>query len=545
LGRIERLRMTPRAIAELGMVYRDPLEILREMIQNAADAGAKRVDIDVVEEGSDRWLVVRHDGAPIEGEYLEAFLTVGTDFKAKRGGCIGFFGIGRLAWINVGDIAIIRSGRRIITWRAEEIDRVVIEEVGEWFPGVEWRIRLRNDTKMSLDRIKRFVERNCALRTPEIYVGDKRCKTVLDLAGEKILSDSMNEVYLSTDMWSSCGLIVKSGFVIDRTWRLPKLIVVTRDERVRVSASRTVVLDSRFEGWLKEIARGVIEAVGRRGARWVRERFGDSWMDLLEAAFSRFREEEAREMMRWMVFEELTPSGSRYVFGKELKGSRLAYLTEEVSDSTLRDLWSRGFRVIKVSEAVARDVERLLGAKPATEVAAVLRGITEPVPKRVAEAVEMVAERVYEVLSEIGAKKLPARESVSEASIEKIGGELTVSLPSLEPNKRSYLRMEIVGSVPGGRVVFVRLERGDVVAFYSGGRIYINVACPRVAKLVEMTRRLRNQHKILLLWAPIIVHEMLHGYGLDHTDSSWHAVYEEALARIIVECVTALSRRRS
>ena len=48
------------------------------------DTGASRVDIRFEDAEDGRYVVVQHDGEPIEG-YLNAFLTIGTDYKARKG----------------------------------------------------------------------------------------------------------------------------------------------------------------------------------------------------------------------------------------------------------------------------------------------------------------------------------------------------------------------------------------------------------------------------------------------------------------------------
>ena len=101
---VERLniKMSPRVLKDLAVLYSDPLDALRELIQNAVDAGARNISIRILDNGST--MVFEHDGAPIEGEDLEAFLTAGTNRKEKLSEAgkkqIGFFGIGRFSFFH-------------------------------------------------------------------------------------------------------------------------------------------------------------------------------------------------------------------------------------------------------------------------------------------------------------------------------------------------------------------------------------------------------------------------------------------------------------
>jgi len=112
------------------------------------------------------------------------------------------------------------------------------------------------------------------------------------------------------------------------------------------------------------------------------------------------------------------------------------------------------------------------------------------------------------------------------------------------PEKVNVVRVRVVGRLENIDVVFVDYPDRDVMAFTDGRKIYVNVSNPKIGEMISKTRRIRSEWKLLMLWAPVLVHEMLHMCGYDHTDPEWHMFYESAIMRINEKIIKMLSRSR-
>ena len=144
------------------------------------DTGASRVDIRFEDAEDGRYVVVKHDGEPIEG-YLNAFLTIGTDYKARKGNrYIRMYGIGRLSWLLIGDKAIIETGDNRLIWEKDRIMELDHEPLVDRVDGVRWEIRLMRHLTMEVANYLRSVSlRRCtSLRGRQVGEGKRAGQTL-------------------------------------------------------------------------------------------------------------------------------------------------------------------------------------------------------------------------------------------------------------------------------------------------------------------------------------------------------------------------------
>lgn len=543
-----RLTVSPRAIKELGLVYRRPLDALRELIQNAIDAGASRIDIGY--DPSSKTLTFEHNGKPIEGEYLDAFLVVGTDFKARdRDRYIGMFGIGRLSWLMLGHTAEIITANHKLIWREDEIERIAKKELDTYYPGVKWIIHLRDDVSVNRYLIESYVRDSYHGPVP-VYVNGMKVELVKEKA-EEIFSDGNNRVYLMKNRDYS-GIIVKGVFTADYEYRLRGLLVETRDPRVRINPARDIIYDDKYMEWVTYIARNAVKAIIDRYSPEVIAKGMPNLQRLVETAFpivySIDESERSRvyaERIKHMVFE--TADGT-YIVGGALDPRSWVFSELEITDSSKSKLERMRLRVFYVKNREiaewatmagfrrARDVivedeaRRVMGG----EVEEKLRSVFKDIKKAFEEAVKGESLR-------IGSKPCSIRIGGVEftANIVQKGDVVEIEFTGRSERheaakpRQNLITMRIVGEIRDADIVLVESTDKNVAAFTDGKTVYVNVANPEVSKLILKTKRLRNRSKITLLWAPIIVHELLHGEGLDHTDPDWHRIYEKAMREII------------
>jgi len=540
-GREElKLIVSVRAIKELGLVYRSQLDVLRELIQNAIDARASEIRISFDE--VNRQLVFEHNGEPIEGEYLDAFLTVGTDFKARSGGqYIGFFGIGRLSWLLVGHTTEIITGSSRLVWREGSLDVIEREQLPAYFNGVKWIIHLRNDVALSVDEIRSYVEQNYHGDVP-VYINGARARRLLDEA-ELIHRDSHNEVYLLKRS-IPFGLIVKGVFTVERDYEFKRILIRTSDPRVKVNPARGLVWDQDYEKWRKEVALKTLESLHQMYTPSELYRTVDIYtlVDLAEVAFptTLLSREKAREMyrsrIRYLVFRTIDGG---FVRGSDIDPEHWVYTVMDVTDTTARKLANKGIGIIYADPPKVEDWLKEAGFRRVDEVA-----IEEEARRVVSKDLEEKLGQVYRNLKSIVADVVPSvryRPAVTvniggtsrEVVVEEKADVVEIRFEPVEyPEKVHVVRAKVVGRLEGLDVVLVDHKDENVMAFTDGRKIYVNVSNPRIRELLNRTRRIRSEWKLLMMWAPILAHEMLHMYGYDHTDPEWHELYEDIIMKV-------------
>jgi len=549
-----KLSVSLRAIKELGLVYRSQLDVLRELIQNAVDAGASTIRINYDE--SARQLVVEHDGAPIEGEYLDAFLTVGTDFKAKKSDqYIGFFGIGRLSWLLVGHTAEIITGRYRLIWKEDTIDTIKKEELSDYYKGVKWIIHLRDDIKIGTDDIRRYIIDNYHGNVP-IYVNGERVVSLIGY-GKLLYSDEHNEVYL---VKKSYGVVVKGIFTVDTDYELKSLLIRTSDPRVKINPARGLIWDNDYSEWRREVAKKALDALISKHTASELYQSIDIYdlASLTETAFPAWysdnqkNKEMYRERIKHLVFKT---ADNRYVKGSEIDPEHWVYTTLDVTDTSVQKLARRGIYIIYARPSKIEDWLKEAGFRSISDV------IVEEEAKQVsAEDLEEKLNSVYREVMEIVRSSALTLKLTDTQRITVNGVTYTVAVKEMadaveiefissspvgeRPEKISAVQVKIVGKFKNIDVALVDYPDESVVAFTDGSKIYVNINNQRVKEIIRETKRTRSEWKLLLLWAPILAHEMIHMRGYDHTDPEWHRIYEDIIMKINKKVIEALSRSR-
>jgi len=170
---------TERLLRLLGdQLYGDPRDAIREIVTNAHDAGATRVEITFREEGGRRFLVVKDNGRGMTREFLEReFCVIGRAFQHGEED-IGEFGVGRLSFLLLGDKLTIITGTgegpaSVLVWDALELDKFKVGEAPpEWkgFRGTMWIIELRPDADITPGSVREYLDHVVYLDKPEIFV---------------------------------------------------------------------------------------------------------------------------------------------------------------------------------------------------------------------------------------------------------------------------------------------------------------------------------------------------------------------------------------
>lgn len=130
-----RPRAAPResVVSELARQFADAYAFLRELVQNALDAGASRIEVRVErDDGDEVSTSVTDDGSGMDRETLEGpLVTLFSSSKERDPGKIGKYGVG------------------FVSVFAIEPEEVVVET---WRAGEAWTMRLAPDHNYALDR---------------------------------------------------------------------------------------------------------------------------------------------------------------------------------------------------------------------------------------------------------------------------------------------------------------------------------------------------------------------------------------------------------
>ena len=143
-------------------LYEQSIELIRELVNNAYDADATRVDVTV----SDEEIVVADNGEGMDMEGLKQYFSVGSDEKllhpiSPRLGRdrIGQFGIGKFA-------SLAAASRFEITTQKGDFAAQVVFDKARWIEeGDSWKIPLSplkpDETHRGWDRTKVWQRNRC------------------------------------------------------------------------------------------------------------------------------------------------------------------------------------------------------------------------------------------------------------------------------------------------------------------------------------------------------------------------------------------------
>jgi hypothetical protein len=113
-GKKAELKLDEDVVSQLGeKLYSQPMSwvLIRELIQNALDAGATRIDVDTDFQDN---LTVTDNGSGMEYEtMINTFLTLGGSEKDRGKTIVGGFGIAKLAIFSCDDFCVSSKGLRL------------------------------------------------------------------------------------------------------------------------------------------------------------------------------------------------------------------------------------------------------------------------------------------------------------------------------------------------------------------------------------------------------------------------------------------------
>ena len=548
--RKKRLRFTPRVLHELGTVYERPTEVVRELVQNAVDAGAKHIWIRIENVGGEKYLVFCHDGRPIKGRELDAFLTVGTDYKARQGKNVGFWGIGRLSWLMIGDKAVIETGDHRMVWDAENPMNIDIESLHPPFHGVRWRIRIKPSLypDVTEEKIADFVSTHYIGKTPVIVNDSVISRNSKDLI--LLFKDKGNEVYLGR---KGDGKIYKDGFLIGTVWDMPSLVAITRDPRVRINPSRKIIYDYRFTDWRKEVIQKALRAAARKLKQ------GDIPISVYLERINYLIDnnlpwssspERLRKWLDYYLFK-VYGEDNKYVLGKDVFKRKKKFLFipyyDTLDDTSFRRLREKGYTIIMAPSAFGERL-KALGVRSVDDIdftdSAILKTALRKESEELSYLLNDIAGILESVVKEGVYKEGNKRRSrprkievppipsviIEEQDLTNVG---SVDIIVRRGSKHHVVHAKVVGHMRGSPVVFVE-STSPAPAFTNGSRIFINVKHPLVKELLKASKRLDSRSK-KLLWTPILMHEYLHVMGLDHNDPNWMPMYEQGVIKAIMD----------
>jgi len=548
-----------RVLLELSQIYSRREDAVRELVQNAVDSGASEIRIRFERRDDGTHLIFEHNGAPIEGEDLEAFLVVGTDHKARSPGkYVGRFGIGRLAVFMLTDEAVIESGWNRFTWRKSNIGSIIAERMPYRVDGVRWDLKMTQE--VDPEDLARYLRDNYWGRVP-VYIQfvdsqgiSHAVRAGWDPKKMKLLTkvDDHTSVYMYED--DSPGGVVYMGFRVGYFAR--SLIVVTDDPSLTISTQRTLLWDDKYVEWRERVSRAILEAIREKfDPEEADRKFGLDLLDLVEYAFPgvnnslwnpdpKKKAETFREANRFLPYYNSTTR--RCVWGDELDPSRHLYTTEELTDTSKERLLARGKEVIRprLQTRWVLDILKFLGFKDASEEIMIdevkelnLKEISDAFAE-VAMSVESIAEEVFkEILpGATDAGSLQYSKSIVKANIVRVSttageAELELRESSSDKVRLGDVEAKVLGSVSGSGIRVAVVEAPpEVVAFTDRRSIYVNVRNPMMAELLKLRKEVDPD-----LWRMavfhVILHEYLHILGYDHSDQHWTSLYERMLLK--------------
>jgi len=278
-------------------LYTQSLDLVRELVANAYDADATRVDIDI----NDTGITVSDNGSGMDKDGLAQYFTIGSGFKKENPVSpkfkrirIGEFGIGKFAVLSICDRFEIYS--RSESYAATLLfDRVDFEKRNDWnVPLVEHQISSGEETctRVSLTKIKKVIsvfdlERHLTNIFPlgdksfAVYVNGRKLSSKF-VPGERIkikeilpFGEVAGEIIISSLMLSheqvGIGIRVKGILIKRETFDIEKLHSFSvkrltgeiRADFLPITASRDeFVKDSReYQEFVKIIAKKLRKVV--------------------------------------------------------------------------------------------------------------------------------------------------------------------------------------------------------------------------------------------------------------------------------------------
>jgi len=297
----------PGLLAALTQQFPEPLLCIRELIQNGADAGARRIDVQLAFDPRRDMLriSVRDDGRGMGPEEVETYLTIGSSKKAP-GRDRGRFGIGKLSPYALGIARMVvrtvtEEGSHRITFGPDGAG--TMERGGGGTPGTEVRIYKtmpRDEAEAWVDRVRALVEDHCGQLPLTLRFNGVPIRTQPEIEGRYAIDFASGGVQGRLGLsarpvfrLSSGGLLLESGttlFGAEVSYALDSKALAPTLSR---NAARR---DQAFESVVRE-ARRQLPRLATETAHQLRSR-----VEVLEAAgaVERGLDDDDRAALEWL-----------------------------------------------------------------------------------------------------------------------------------------------------------------------------------------------------------------------------------------------------
>ncbi len=546
------LKITERGLYEEGVrIYKDPLSAVREILQNALDAGATKLEIKVSNEG----LIFRDDGKGMSRDFIEKdFSQIGAKFKDDHSGQRGRYGFGRLSYWSLiakenedGSISYrgsitIQTRNTIIEW--ERIDKYRVKEGKEWIEGTKIEIQ---GAKVDIAALKNYLE--------NILVGDANLE--ISINGTKIdahahpISVFVDQNYF----WYEAGygaLKYEMGFSRSNT-----LIIAENGIRIK-----SIKLPFKMGGYINFTPPpGVTVTTMSREETTLSDydiysAYKDSFIKFLNSLEKEDLLRERHEIVKaaeWFISNAYAkPSDFRNVIVVEV-GNKVFSIAELAKvpnvvwaiDKTSKDVIDRavnlGYTVVIVDSTLIPFFNGLLPYLELSQTFPV-RGARSESEKAALEFLERYMPRIRNIADSLERfstfraleRKTGEVASISEDSLH----ETSLTSPEVVDKLVKLSEGTIIGGIP---VYFSELEDPSIAAFEYQGKICFNVTNPEVRRILD--RGANNEGAYLGLIA-IFLHEYVHLMGFWSHDGAFASTFTHLVTELLMSIGEEIGQNR-